>query len=93
MMATYDNLARNAWAYENLDSLEKKEKKNTSDSESLLKCKEPLRWYVGGLMLYTISILAIIGWGYSGPVYAGRDRKSTRLNSSHPVSSRMPSSA
>lgn len=72
MMATYDNLSRNAWAYENLDSVEKKEKKNTSGSESLLKCKEPLIWYLGGLILYTIWILAIIGWGYSGPVYAGR---------------------
>ena len=28
-----------------------------------------------------------------GIVYAGRDRKSTRLNSSHSVTSRMPSSA
>ena len=27
------------------------------------------------------------------PVYGGRDRKSTRLNSSHPSRSRMPSSA
>ena len=28
-----------------------------------------------------------------GPIYSGTDRKSTRLNSSHPSSSRMPSSA
>ena len=27
------------------------------------------------------------------PITVGRDRKSTRLNSSHPLSSRMPSSA
>ena len=31
--------------------------------------------------------------GYFLSTQAGRDRKSTRLNSSHPVSSRMPSSA
>lgn len=75
MMATYDNLTRNSWTYENLDSVEKKEKKNTSGSESLLKCKEPLRWYLGGLILYTIWILAIIGWCYSGPVYAGQFKR------------------
>lgn len=71
-MAPYDNLAENAWAYENLDTMENREKKNTSGSESLLKCKEPLRWYLGGLLLYTLSILAIIGWAYSGPAYSGR---------------------
>ena len=31
--------------------------------------------------------------GMYGPSGMGKDRKSTRLNSSHPVSSRMPSSA
>ena len=44
--------------------------------------------------------LAIIGWAGGVILFAGlfdmmdgRDRKSTRLNSSHPLSSRMPSSA
>ena len=35
------------------------------------------------------------GWGQDGPLAqaAGQDRKSTRLNSSHRIASRMPSSA
>ena len=44
---------------------------------------------VGGLVAAVIRAAA--GWG--SRVYAARDRKSTRLNSSHTPVSRMPSSA
>ena len=43
------------------------------------------------------SVLDSIAWALGGEKYrpseAARDRKSTRLNSSHPTTSRMPSSA
>ena len=45
----------------------------------------------GSALIYAIS-----GFGFAvlaAPVGSTRDRKSTRLNSSHPVLSRMPSSA
>ena len=41
--------------------------------------------FIGGTA--TASVTPVLQWVQSG------DRKSTRLNSSHPVSSRMPSSA
>ena len=44
-----------------------------------------------------ITALPPAGWGSvivaTGPLTSARDRKSTRLNSSHPSKSRMPSSA
>ena len=40
------------------------------------------------------QIIAVLGRNGSGKsTFARQDRKSTRLNSSHPLSSRMPSSA
>ena len=40
---------------------------------------------------HKLPVLVLIeGWGAAGK---GRDRKSTRLNSSHEIPSRMPSSA
>ena len=54
--------------------------------------------YISGIVIITVSVIA--GFKYVFPfvapfviAYAVADRKSTRLNSSHPLSSRMPSSA
>ena len=40
-----------------------------------------------------IKTVGCLGEKHCIPVYTTEDRKSTRLNSSHPLSSRMPSSA
>ena len=46
----------------------------------------------GGLLGLSWSSLLPMPW-QAGPTWSGRDRKSTRLNSSHAITSRMPSSA
>ena len=62
------------------------------------KRKEMLLWLpiigliVGALWYLVYFLFETCGKGI-GPVAAGVDRKSTRLNSSHPTTSRMPSSA
>ena len=48
---------------------------------------------VGNTQYVTDSRLSVGGGGMSGPSLLKRDRKSTRLNSSHSQQSRMPSSA
>ncbi len=45
------------------------------------------------LMTFVAGQLVQLGWQYTFLIYAIRDRKSTRLNSSHHEQSRMPSSA
>ena len=49
---------------------------------------------IGGnnLLLLITIVLFIVMYGIGCVIYE-EDRKSTRLNSSHPLSSRMPSSA
>ena len=55
---------------------------------------------VAGLVIGAVLALAVPGAGWVGELGSlfvgalkGIDRKSTRLNSSHPTTSRMPSSA
>ena len=55
--------------------------------ETFLKACGHLLWLVG-----TIGFLVLL-WQTDSPDLNQRDRKSTRLNSSHPSRSRMPSSA
>ena len=52
-------------------------------------------WAAAGMNLGTLNyqVIAVESWSGSGSGQISLDRKSTRLNSSHPVSSRMPSSA
>ena len=54
----------------------------------------------GRPMAFALALGIIVGWGLSGPLFGWSDtwqlvidRKSTRLNSSHRIASRMPSSA
>ena len=49
---------------------------------------ESKRYVIGGLGALFLVSLVIVQW-----LEANRDRKSTRLNSSHSQQSRMPSSA
>ena len=51
------------------------------------KYKMPLKAVLVVNILATVIILGLLG------TQGDTDRKSTRLNSSHPISSRMPSSA
>ena len=46
-----------------------------------------------GLRVVGAIIILLIGWMASRLLYTAVDRKSTRLNSSHSLTSRMPSSA
>ena len=50
-----------------------------------------LQWIVDGYALVFAALLLTAG--FFGDRFGGRDRKSTRLNSSHSGESRMPSSA
>ena len=43
--------------------------------------------------IVVIILFAVISFAYFFPAVTEGDRKSTRLNSSHPPESRMPSSA
>ena len=46
-----------------------------------------------GVLCETLSIYLLLAIGLKGGVELSKDRKSTRLNSSHRNTSRMPSSA
>ena len=50
------------------------------------------KWQKVGVMLAVILFAGFFGWVYE-MIFYFLDRKSTRLNSSHPTTSRMPSSA
>ena len=57
---------------------------------------EPVQWLATPALVLPIAMLLTIwaGFGYYSVIFlAGLDRKSTRLNSSHRLTSRMPSSA
>ena len=47
----------------------------------------------GNHALLAVNGVAVAAVGFTLAINLGRDRKSTRLNSSHSVTSRMPSSA
>ena len=59
---------------------------------ALAYCLDPLADRLERLGLGRLSSVIIITLG-AASVFVIADRKSTRLNSSHPLSSRMPSSA
>ena len=48
---------------------------------------------IAALVIYSVSVVAFAGDFAFGRPRRAEDRKSTRLNSSHEVPSRMPSSA
>ena len=60
------------------------------------KSESRIFWFgviLGGAYEYVCSAVTELLFGTVFWDYSGLDRKSTRLNSSHPLSSRMPSSA
>ncbi|KAF2498616.1 hypothetical protein BU16DRAFT_536629 [Lophium mytilinum] len=76
-MASYKNLQDDTWS-----DVETKPRRSNHipekkiPTDGLLEFKEPLRWHLRGLLFYSIGILALLGWVYSGPSY---DRWSRRV--------------
>ncbi|KAF2806795.1 uncharacterized protein BDZ99DRAFT_422004, partial [Mytilinidion resinicola] len=76
-MASYKNLQDDAWS--DIETQPRKSKDIPDKklaTDSLLDFKEPLKWHLRGLLLYTLGIFALLGWVYSGPSY---DRWSRRV--------------
>jgi hypothetical protein len=77
-MASYRNLTDDTWSDVDSNRKSKAYTHKNPPTDSLLEFKEPLKWHLGGLVLYSLGILALVGWMYSEPSYGHWSRRVLR---------------